>query len=75
MEDIMSPRLDASPTQEATSTPPPEHLDPIEQDDLEVVEDGLLAGLPEIPPYDEVGPVDARALSKTTRTYAPRSSN
>ncbi|MFD8268168.1 RNA polymerase sigma factor SigF [Streptomyces althioticus] len=61
----MSPRLDASPTQEATSTPPPEHLDPIEQDDLEVVEDGLLAGLPEIPPYDEVGPVDARALSKT----------
>ena len=61
----MSPRLDASPTHEATSTPPPEHLDPIEQDDLGVVPDGLLAGLPEIPPYDEVGPVDARALSKT----------
>ncbi|WP_431992822.1 RNA polymerase sigma factor SigF [Streptomyces albogriseolus] len=61
----MSPRLDASPTREATSTPLPEHLDPIEQDDLGVVQDDLLAGLPEIPPYDEVGPVDARALSKT----------
>ncbi len=61
----MSPRLDASPTPEATSTPAPEHLDPIELDDLGVVPGGLLAGLPEIPPYDEVGPVDARALSKT----------
>ncbi|MEU4012479.1 RNA polymerase sigma factor SigF [Streptomyces pseudogriseolus] len=61
----MSPRLDASPTREATSTPPPEHLDPIEQDGLGAVPDGPLAGLPEIPPYDEVGPVDARALSKT----------
>ncbi|WP_030044410.1 sigma factor, partial [Streptomyces resistomycificus] len=58
MEDIMSPRLDASHTHPATSTSPPEHLNPIEQDDV-------LAGLPEIPPYDEVGPVDARALSKT----------
>ncbi|MET9151135.1 RNA polymerase sigma factor SigF [Streptomyces griseoflavus] len=61
----MSPRLDASPTPEATSTPAPEHLDPIEQDDPGVVPDDLLAGLPEIPPYDEVGAVDARALSKT----------
>ena len=61
----MSPRLDASPTPRATSTLPPEHLDPIEQDDPGVVPDDLLAGLPEIPPYEEVGPVDARALSKT----------
>ncbi|MCX4881256.1 MULTISPECIES: RNA polymerase sigma factor SigF [unclassified Streptomyces] len=66
MEDIMSPRLDASHTQEATSTPPPEHLDPIESiesDDPDAL--AGLAGLPEIPPFDEVGPVDARALSKT----------
>jgi RNA polymerase sigma-B factor len=69
MEDIMSPRLDASHTQEATSTSPPEHLDPIEsiESNDPDVHAGLagLAGLPEIPPYDEVGPVDARALSKT----------
>ncbi|MCX5048670.1 MULTISPECIES: RNA polymerase sigma factor SigF [unclassified Streptomyces] len=66
MEDIMSPRLDASHAQEATSTSPPEHLDPIESiesDDPDAL--AGLAGLPEIPPYDEVGPVDARALSKT----------
>ncbi|MEU1162423.1 sigma factor, partial [Streptomyces sp. NPDC005921] len=58
MEDTMSPRLDASHTRTATSTPPPEQLDAIE---------GSVAGLglPEIPPYDEVGAVDARALSKT----------
>ncbi|MBB4894814.1 RNA polymerase sigma-B factor [Streptomyces olivoverticillatus] len=37
----------------ASSATPPEHRDP------------GLAGLPEIPPYDEVGAVDARALSKT----------
>ncbi|MFJ3232559.1 RNA polymerase sigma factor SigF [Streptomyces sp. NPDC086787] len=48
----MSPRLDASHTPTATSTPPPVQLDPID-------------GLPEIPPFDEVGAVDARALSKT----------
>ncbi|MGW4568869.1 SigB/SigF/SigG family RNA polymerase sigma factor, partial [Streptomyces sp. NPDC004561] len=55
----MSPRLDASHTPTATSTPPPDQLDhPI--DPLDPIE-----GLPEIPPYDEVGPVDARALSKT----------
>lgn len=61
----MSSRLDASRTPEATSTLPPEHLDPIEQDGVGAVPDDLLAGLPDIPPYDEVGPVDARALSKT----------
>ncbi|MYW19021.1 RNA polymerase sigma factor SigF, partial [Streptomyces sp. SID2955] len=55
----MSPRLDESHTRIATSTPPPEQLDhPI--DPL-----ALFEGLPEIPPYDEIGPVDARALSKT----------
>ncbi|MFE2520080.1 RNA polymerase sigma factor SigF [Streptomyces mirabilis] len=59
----MSPRLDASQTQTATSTPSlerPERLDEPGTSGL----DGL-DGLPEIPPYDEVGPVDARALSKT----------
>ncbi|MBJ7904978.1 RNA polymerase sigma factor SigF [Streptomyces sp. NPDC004549] len=55
----MSPRLDASHTPIATSTPPPDQLDHA-IDPLDP-----LAGLPEIPPYDEVGPVDARALSKT----------
>ncbi|MCL8016441.1 RNA polymerase sigma factor SigF [Streptomyces sp. AS02] len=74
MEDIMSPRLDASHTQNATSAPRPEHLDPIEQSNdvhpepdfgQEFGQDDVLAGLPDIPPYDEVGPVDARALSKT----------
>ncbi|MET8572010.1 RNA polymerase sigma factor SigF [Streptomyces sp. NPDC004783] len=64
MEDIMSPRLDGSRTRNATSTPPPEHLDPIEH--LEAgVEHDALAGLPDIPAYDEVAPADARALSKT----------
>ncbi|MEU4465830.1 RNA polymerase sigma factor SigF [Streptomyces sp. NPDC024017] len=65
MEDIMSPRLDASRTQKATSTPPPEHLDPIEQVEMLVTPDDLLAGLPDIPPYEKVDAVDARALSKT----------
>ncbi|WP_343998470.1 RNA polymerase sigma factor SigF [Streptomyces thermocarboxydovorans] len=65
MEDTMSPRLDASRTRKATSTLPEEHLDPIEQDDMSVVQDDLLAGLPEIPPYDTVEAVDARALSRT----------
>lgn len=65
----MSPRLDASHTQRATSTPPPEHTDShqLHQDPLipgPRVPDAL-DGLPEIPPYDEVGAVDARALSKT----------
>ncbi|MYV41375.1 RNA polymerase sigma factor SigF, partial [Streptomyces sp. SID1328] len=55
----MSARLDGSPTHKATSTPPPEMLDHT-IDPLDP-----LAGLPEIPPFDEVGPVDARALSKT----------
>jgi RNA polymerase sigma-B factor len=65
MEDIMSPRLDGSRTHKATSTPPPDHLDPIERAEMLVTQDGLLAGLPDIPPYEEVDAVDARALSRT----------
>ncbi|MEU5424425.1 RNA polymerase sigma factor SigF [Streptomyces olivoreticuli] len=57
MEDTMSPRLDASRTgtlrETASSTTPPEQIAPEN------------SGLPVIPPYDEVGPDDARALSKT----------
>ncbi|HEX5568710.1 MAG TPA: RNA polymerase sigma factor SigF [Streptomyces sp.] len=66
----MSPRLDESPT--ASSIDPPEQISP------EQIENGLTEvspepvgnpsgqlQLPEIPPYDEVGPLDARALSKT----------
>ncbi|MEU2869926.1 RNA polymerase sigma factor SigF [Streptomyces olivoreticuli] len=53
----MSPRLDASRTgtlrETASSTTPPEQIEPEN------------FGLPVIPPYDEVGPDDARALSKT----------
>jgi RNA polymerase sigma-B factor len=63
----MSPRLDASHTQTTTSTPPPEHTDSHQLDQHfpgPRVPDPL-DGLPEIPPFDEVGAVDARALSKT----------
>ncbi|GGR25412.1 RNA polymerase sigma factor SigF [Streptomyces netropsis] len=53
----MSPLLDEPRTESsretASSTTPPEQIEP----------ENL--GLPVIPPYDEVGPVDARALSKT----------
>ncbi|MFE5187458.1 RNA polymerase sigma factor SigF [Streptomyces sp. NPDC056628] len=73
MEDIMSPRLDASHTPVATSAPRPENPDPIERGGAsaepalgqDFAQHDALAGLPDIPPYDEVGPVDARALSKT----------
>ncbi|MFE1250595.1 RNA polymerase sigma factor SigF [Streptomyces sp. NPDC058766] len=61
----MSPRLDASRTRKATSTPLPEHLDPTERDEMLVTPDSSLAGLPDIPRYEEVDAVDARALSKT----------
>ncbi|MFJ2831635.1 RNA polymerase sigma factor SigF [Streptomyces sp. NPDC087263] len=55
MEDTMSPRLDESHTQTATSASLPEHSRSLVG----------LEGLPEIPRFDQVGPVDARALSKT----------
>ncbi|MFJ3642404.1 RNA polymerase sigma factor SigF [Streptomyces sp. NPDC090108] len=64
----MSPRLDAahtrlgSPARNASSTPPPEQLD---QPITTLTTLGPLEGIPEIPPFEEVGAVDARALSKT----------
>ena len=64
----MSPRLDASQTQRATSAlplaQPHDHTDHLAQQNGLTEPEGL-EGLPEIPPYDEVGAVDARALSKT----------
>ncbi len=54
----MSPRLDEPRTPLAPST---HHLSA--PDASRSPED--LEGLPEIPPFDEVGPMDARALSKT----------
>ncbi|MFI6089012.1 RNA polymerase sigma factor SigF [Streptomyces sp. NPDC051218] len=90
MEDTMSPRLDESRTDRATSTLSPHRTEPeipgprteaspegipaltAVADTLETAEtvaetDALegLSDLPEIPPFDEVGPLDARALSKT----------
>ncbi|GHC62515.1 RNA polymerase sigma factor [Streptomyces flavofungini] len=96
----MSPRLDESRTDQATSTPPPNRTDtvipgipgpaheaaraataepPLAAADTDpaapadTADTGerpenlgeVLSGLPEIPPYDEVAPLDARALSKT----------
>ncbi|WP_327686855.1 RNA polymerase sigma factor SigF [Streptomyces sp. NBC_00467] len=54
----MSPRLDASRTPTAPSTLPETTGDSSRP--LKGLED-----LPEIPPFDQVGPLDARALSKT----------
>ncbi|NEA64148.1 RNA polymerase sigma factor SigF [Streptomyces sp. SID12488] len=67
MEDTMSPRLDASHTHTATSTPPPEHTDSrlLDRHLPGAHVPDALDGLPEIPPFDKVGAVDARALSKT----------
>jgi RNA polymerase sigma-B factor len=50
----MSPRLDETRTQNAASATSPHTIDPSD-----------LSDLPPIPPYDEVEPLDARALSKT----------
>jgi RNA polymerase sigma-B factor len=66
MEDTMSPRLDESHTDQATSTLPPDRTEP----ELAAPAAGAdspegLTDLPEIPPFDSVRPVDARALSKT----------
>ena len=56
----MAPQLDAHALQEAQGAsiePPAASTNPpVELEEL---------GLPEIPPFDEVGPLDARALSKT----------
>ncbi|MGV9255500.1 RNA polymerase sigma factor SigF [Streptomyces sp. NPDC003697] len=68
MEDIMSPRLDASHTRRASSASPLDHLDSLEHapEGTERADPAAaLAGLPDIPPYDEVAPDDARALSRT----------
>ncbi|CAM5622872.1 SigB/SigF/SigG family RNA polymerase sigma factor OS=Streptomyces alboniger OX=132473 GN=CP975_14045 PE=4 SV=1 [Streptomyces alboniger] len=74
----MSPRLDESHTDQATSTTLPHRSAPVipgpapesaQIQDFEPAQaQGALEGLhdlPEIPPYDEVAPLDARALSKT----------
>jgi RNA polymerase sigma-B factor len=58
MEDTMSPRLDESRTPIAPSKLPTLAPQPSEHP-------AGLAGLPEIPPFNEVGSLDARALSKT----------
>ncbi|QPP08518.1 RNA polymerase sigma factor SigF [Streptomyces bathyalis] len=80
MEDIaMSPRLDQGIPDTATEPVLPEQLgaeqlgaeqfspvqvpEPTSPEAVEEIFDQLQ--LPEIPPYDEVGPVDARAMSKT----------
>ncbi|MFH8796444.1 RNA polymerase sigma factor SigF [Streptomyces sp. NPDC017941] len=99
MEETMSPRLDESHTDQATSTLPPHRTNPTDRRDrTDRTETEIttipapsapadeaapiattavrpsavigephesLPGLPEIPPYDEVGALDARALSKT----------
>ncbi|WP_371793584.1 RNA polymerase sigma factor SigF [Streptomyces sp. NBC_01471] len=50
----MSPRLDESRSDASTARPTPPHR----------IDSGI-EDFPEIPPYAEVGPLDARALSKT----------
>ncbi|HEV7626361.1 MAG TPA: SigB/SigF/SigG family RNA polymerase sigma factor [Streptomyces sp.] len=65
----MSPRLDPGIPDASTEPVIPEQLSPDQVPDPtspEAVEEILeQLELPEIPPYDEVGPVDARAMSKT----------
>ncbi|MFJ8649016.1 RNA polymerase sigma factor SigF [Streptomyces sp. NPDC093546] len=61
MEETMSPRLDETRTPDAASATPPEL---IHTPDHPSGPSGL-SDLPEIPPYDEVAALDARALSKT----------
>ncbi|MFE2041063.1 RNA polymerase sigma factor SigF [Streptomyces sp. NPDC059477] len=66
MEETMSPRLDGSHTPTATtSTSPSTYETDPRADPLADPPADPLAGLPEIPPFAEIGPVDARALSKT----------
>ncbi|MFF4158498.1 RNA polymerase sigma factor SigF [Streptomyces sp. NPDC001678] len=66
MEETMSPRLDEQ--RPATSCASHEDLATASSATLpehDAPDTPGLAGLPEIPPYDEVAAVDARALSKT----------
>src|SRR6478735_1699146 len=72
MEETMSPRLDGprnsstlSTISTAVSTTGSGHLDDTGSRPVATDHGDGLARLPDIPPYDEVGPVDARALSKT----------
>ncbi|MCS0637895.1 RNA polymerase sigma factor SigF [Streptomyces sp. LP05-1] len=75
----MSPRLDEARTPLAPSAKLSEQIDPIDSTTPAVrplpglpeilpPESELALDLPEIPPYDEVAPADARALSKTLFT-------
>ncbi|MGY1454156.1 RNA polymerase sigma factor SigF [Streptomyces sp. SS8] len=61
----MSPRLDGSPVTSSALRPegPGSGFPEVGPEQTENLSD--LLGLPEVPPYDEVGPLDARALSKT----------
>src|SRR5688572_21887584 len=65
----MSPRLDQGIPKTAADAVVPEQLrpdhapEPASPEEVHEIFDQL--DLPEIPPYDEVGPVDARAMSKT----------
>ncbi len=65
----MSPRLDPGIPDTAAAPVVPEQFSPEqvpESTSPEAVEEILdQLEMPEIPPYDEVGPVDARAMSKT----------
>ena len=64
----MSPRLDDSrlPTTAHVDTPVRNDRTPSTHGSPTSAPDGLRSRIcPEIPPFDEVGPVDARALSKT----------
>jgi RNA polymerase sigma-B factor len=78
MEDTaMSPRLDHGNPGTATAPVVPAQFSPEQVPDpaspeevAELLEEQL--GLPELPPYDEVGPVDARAMSKTLFTRLER---
>ncbi|MBA0049449.1 RNA polymerase sigma factor SigF [Streptomyces sp. AJS327] len=78
MEDTMSPRLDPGipeitdselPGSEAAEVTGPDQDAGLAVQNTELtgqdVAEELLDQLPEIPPYDEVGPLDARALSRT----------
>ncbi|QXE36528.1 RNA polymerase sigma factor SigF [Streptomyces sp. GMY02] len=80
MEETMSPRLDASRTPHAPSAAtlpaqhvPTQHVPGHPAMDTDTATEGPAglespagpAGLPEIPPFDEVRAMDARALSKT----------